>query len=394
MKTVLSVFGTRPEAIKMAPLIMALENDPDVNSVVCITGQHREMLQQVMDVFQLSAQYDLGVMVPDQTLNGLFGRLLDRFDAVLEVVSADCVLVHGDTTTAAACALAAFHRKVAVGHVEAGLRSHDMHQPFPEEMNRRLIDTISAWHFAPTIYSRLNLQQEKLYGTTVITGNTVIDALLIADQRLERDADLAEEIRQRYAWINPRKRMILVTGHRRENMGEGFRNICLALAQLAGRSDVQIVYPVHLNPRVREVVMAELGDLPSVHLIEPLDYLEFIWFMKRSAIVLTDSGGVQEEAPSLGKPVLVMREVTERPEAMAAGTSMLVGTDPDRIVAAVTQLLDDDDVYGAVSQRSNPYGDGQASQRIVDALMGRPVSEFMPQYPDGVMADEYVASSL
>lgn len=373
---VMSIFGTRPEAIKMAPLVTALQHETSIESVVCVTGQHRQMLDQVMALFDLTAKYDLGVMVPNQTLNGLFARAIERVDAVLETERPDYVLVHGDTSTASACALAAFHRRIPIGHVEAGLRTGDLSKPFPEEMNRRVVDAIGNWLFAPTATSKANLQRENLHGRIAVTGNTVIDALATLTARLRDDSPLAADVAARYPWVDPNRRLLLVTGHRRESFGDGFLNICAALADLARRTDLQIVYPVHLNPAVRDVVMTQLAGFDNVHLIDPLDYVDFVWFMQRAYVILTDSGGVQEEAPYLGKPVLVMRDVTERPEAVEAGTVALVGANRERIVAGVTRLLDDLAYHASFSRRINPYGDGHAAGRIVDALCGRPVTEF------------------
>ena len=373
---ILSIFGTRPEAIKMAPLVKQLEAEPSIESIVCVTGQHREMLNQVLELFKISPHHDLSLMTGNQTLNGLASRLLASLDDVLAKEKPDRVLVHGDTTTASVTALAAFHRKIPVGHVEAGLRTGNLMQPWPEEMNRRLVDVISDLMFAPTAGSKANLAAESLSGRVIVTGNTVIDALFMTVARIDSDAVLRAELDARLLFIDDTKPVLLVTGHRRESFGAGFDGICSALAELAQRSDVQIVYPVHLNPNVRGPVQEKLGKLPNVHLIEPLDYAGFVRLMQRASIILTDSGGVQEEAPALGKPVLVMRDVTERPEAIAAGTVKLVGTRRVSIVKAVTALLDDQGARDQFASRINPYGDGHASGRIVAVLAGRPFEEF------------------
>ncbi|WP_029876524.1 UDP-N-acetylglucosamine 2-epimerase (non-hydrolyzing) [Xanthobacter sp. 126] len=375
---ILSIFGTRPEAIKMAPVVQALAREPAIQSLVCVTGQHREMLDQVLRLFDLTPDFDLGLMAHNQGLNRLAGGALCAIDSVLEDVKPDRVLVHGDTTTAMAAALAAFHRRIPVGHVEAGLRTYHLGQPFPEEMNRRVADLCSDLLFAPTPGSRDNLLSEQLEGQVFVTGNTVIDALQSVQRRLDADPDLRAALDAELPPLDPRRPILLVTGHRRENFGEGFRNICEALDQIADRGDVEIVYPVHLNPNVKGPVTAALAGRPNVHLVPPLDYLPFQRLMQRSHIVLTDSGGVQEEAPALGKPVLVMREVTERPEAVHSGTVQLVGTGRAAIVNAVSRLLDDPAAYAAYAGRINPYGDGQACRRIVDCICGRPMQEFSP----------------
>jgi UDP-N-acetylglucosamine 2-epimerase (non-hydrolysing) len=372
----MSVFGTRPEAIKMAPLVKQLEADQSVESIVCVTGQHGSMLAQVLEFFRITPQYDLALMTANQTLNGLASRLLASLDDVLERAQPDRVLVHGDTTTASMAALAAFHRRIPVGHVEAGLRTGNLQQPWPEEMNRRVVDVMSDLMFAPTAGSKANLARESLAGRVVVTGNTVIDALHETTARLDADPALRASLEARMSFVDGKRPLLLVTGHRRESFGPGFENICAALAELAASENLQIVYPVHLNPNVRGPVQATLGNVRNVHLIEPLDYVGFVWLMQRASIILTDSGGVQEEAPALGKPVLVMRDVTERPEAVAAGTVRLVGTARESIVNEVRTLLHDREAYGDFARRVNPYGDGRASARIVASLTGRPFDEF------------------
>lgn len=362
----------------MAPVVTALSAEPGVRSIVCVTGQHRQMLDQVLTLFGIRPDHDLALMAAGQTLSDLTARTLTALDPVILAEKPDCILVHGDTTTAMAAAVAAFHRRVPIGHVEAGLRTRDLGQPWPEEFNRRVVDVVAGLLFAPTATAKANLEAETVAGRILVTGNTVIDALHETVRRLDADAALRAGLDARFAFLRPGRRLLLVTGHRRENFGAGFEGICTALAALAARTDLDIVYPVHLNPNVLGPVTAALAGRPNVHLIEPLDYLPFVHLMRRADVVLTDSGGVQEEAPSLGRPVLVMREVTERPEALEAGTVRLVGTDPDRIVAEVGRLLDDEAWRLRFARAVNPYGDGRAAARIVDGLLGRPVAEFAP----------------
>jgi len=366
---VLSIFGTRPEAIKMAPVLHALRN-AGADSRVCVTAQHRGMLDQVLQLFDITPDADLDLMRPNQTLEGLTAAVLEGVSGVLDDMKPDMVLVHGDTTTTFAAALAAFYKRIPVGHVEAGLRTGNIYAPFPEEVNRRLTDGIATLHFAPTEGSKRNLLSEGTDARHVyVTGNTVIDALFMTRDRLAADASLSAKLAQDMPYPAAGRRMVLVTGHRRENFGDGFRNICNALRDLAGRGDVDIVYPVHLNPNVRQPVNEILGDAESVHLLEPVDYPAFVHLMSKAHIVITDSGGIQEEAPSLGKPVLVMRDVTERPEAVDAGTVRLVGTDRQRIVAAASELLDNGATYESMSRAHNPYGDGKAAERIVTEVL-------------------------
>ena len=372
---VLSIFGTRPEAIKMAPVIRQLQQEAGIRSTVCVTGQHREMLNGVLDFFAVYPDVSLDVMQPNQSLNGLFARVLEAADKTLQAHSPDVVLVHGDTTTAAACALAAFHRGISVAHVEAGLRTGDLLQPFPEELNRRLIDEVATYLFAPTESAKANLGADHASGQIIVTGNTVIDSLAETAQRIKNSSALNDALASGFSFIQPDRQMVLVTGHRRENFGEGFEQICEALIQIATNSDAQIIYPVHLNPNVRLTVMDRLQGYDQIHLIDPVDYAEFVWLMMRSDLILTDSGGVQEEAPFLGKPVLVMRNVTERPEALKTCLVELVGTEAQRITgAAMVRLASSKN--GSVSVPISPYGDGHAAQRIVDSLLGRQVAEF------------------
>ncbi|NQV83304.1 MAG: UDP-N-acetylglucosamine 2-epimerase (non-hydrolyzing) [Rhodospirillales bacterium] len=367
---VLSVFGTRPEAIKMAPVVKALAMAPGLEAGVCVTAQHRAMLDQVLDLFDITPDFDLDVMRDNQGLAHITTAVLDGMIGILEEFKPDRILVHGDTTTTFAASLAAFYLKIPVGHVEAGLRTGDVYAPYPEEMNRRLTDALADMFFAPTTTARDNLLAEGIDTARIfVTGNTVIDALLMATARLKDDAVLRQAQEDRFRTLDTSRRMILVTGHRRENFGPGFEAICAALAKLAGRDDVEIVYPVHLNPNVTEPVHRILGDCANIHLMEPLEYLPFVYLMERAHLVLTDSGGIQEEAPSLGKPVLVMRDVTERPEAVTAGTVKLVGTDTNTIIRECTRLLDDEETYQTMSRAHNPYGDGDAAGRIVQELM-------------------------
>ena len=365
---VLSVFGTRPEAIKMAPVVAALAAASDIESRVCATGQHREMLDQVLSLFRITTDYDLAVMRPAQNLGEVTAAVLAGLDGILSEFQPDLVLVHGDTTTALAASLAAFYRRIPIGHVEAGLRTGDIQSPWPEELNRKVADSVSELYFAPTGKSRANLLAEGAPDERIfVTGNTVIDALHDIASVIENDPALSVEMEQRFGLAADRK-VVLVTGHRRESFGAGFERICRALGRLADRPDVQIVYPVHLNPNVKGPVERLLGSRENIRLIPPQDYLPFVYLMKRAHLILTDSGGVQEEAPSLGKPVLVMRDTTERPEAVEAGTVRLVGTDDSLIVSEAARLLDDPEAYAAMSQAHNPYGDGHAAARIVSAI--------------------------
>ncbi len=362
----------------MAPVVKALAREPTFQSYVVVTGQHDEMLRQVLDLFEIVPDRNLKVMTADQTLNGLTVRLFEALERTLVRFRPDRVVVHGDTTTAMAAAMAAFHRRIPVAHVEAGLRTYDLSQPWPEEMNRRVVDMVSDLLFAPTERSRSHLEAERLGGRVLVTGNTVIDALQQTSALIDGDAGLRQQLAAGLPRVALPRKLLLVTGHRRENFGTGFENICDALRRLAARTDIEIVYPVHLNRNVGDVVRARLDGLDNVHLIEPLDYGRFVYLMKQAHVVLTDSGGVQEEAPALGKPVLVMRDVTERPEAVEAGTVVLVGTETRRIVSAVSELFESDRAWRGFAVSVNPYGDGAAAQRIVDALLGRHVAEFTP----------------
>lgn len=382
MKKIMLVFGTRPEAIKMAPLVKEFQKHPDTfQTIVCVTGQHREMLDQVLHIFDIHPDFDLNIMKQGQDLYDVTARVLTGMREVLREAQPDVVLVHGDTTTSTAAALAAFYQQIPVGHVEAGLRTHNILSPWPEEMNRQITGRIASYHFAPTALSRQNLLQENVDDANItVTGNTVIDALYWVVDRIKNDRSLdaeLEEVLRRAGYDVNRladgRPLVLITGHRRENFGDGFINMCTAIKQLTERyPNVDFVYPMHLNPNVRrpihEVFGDDLSNLGNMHFIEPLEYLSFVYLMEKSTIVLTDSGGIQEEAPGLGKPVLVMRDTTERPEALEAGTVKLVGTDREKIFNEVSTLLDDATAYARMSQAVNPYGDGLACSRIVERL--------------------------
>ena len=362
---VLTVFGTRPEAIKMAPVVQSLLAADDFEVKVCVTAQHRQMLDQVLDIFSIKPDFDLNLMKPGQDLSDITSNVLLGMRDVYRQWTPDLILVHGDTTTAFSASLSAYYARIKIGHVEAGLRTHNKYSPWPEEMNRHLVGAITDIHFAPTEKACANLLCEGVKKDAIhITGNTVIDALLDVVDRVRTDVALQARFSAQFDFLDPAKRLVLVTGHRRENFGAGFECICTALRDIAARGDVQIVYPVHLNPNVQGPVRRILSDVPDVYLIEPLDYLPFVYLMDRSTLLLTDSGGIQEEAPSLGKPVLVMRDTTERPEAVHAGTVKLVGTDRTTIVQETNRLLDDPAAYEAMARAYNPYGDGQATRRI------------------------------
>lgn len=371
MKKILLVFGTRPEAIKMAPLAIALKAlNNEFETKVCVTGQHREMLDQVLSLFELEPDFDLNLMKPGQTLADITSGVLKGLNEVFDTWLPDVILVHGDTATTFAASLAAYYHKVQVGHVEAGLRTGDIYSPWPEEANRQLTSVLTHYHFAPTRNSYDNLIKENIDATNiVITGNTVIDALLTVKEKVETDQEMQARFAQQFDFLEASKKLILVTGHRRENFGQGFEDICLALANIAQKNpEVQIVYPVHLNPNVQKPVNELLSGIDNIKLIEPQDYLPFVYLMNKSYLILTDSGGIQEEAPSLGKPVLVMRDTTERPEAVSAGTVKLVGTDPVVIEDSVMELLENENLYKKMTEAHNPYGDGTACQQIINFL--------------------------
>ena len=382
MKKIMLVFGTRPEAIKMAPLVKEFQKHPETfQTIVCVTGQHREMLDQVLHLFDIKPDYDLNIMKQGQDLYDVTSRVLLGMRDVLKEANPDVVLVHGDTTTSTASALAAFYQQIPVGHVEAGLRTHDIYSPWPEEMNRLITGRIATYHFSPTALSKQNLLDEGINEEAItVTGNTVIDALYMVVDKIKSDKQLGEELETLLREsgydvnrLNGTRKLVLITGHRRENFGEGFISMCRAIKALTEKyPNVDFVYPMHLNPNVRkpihEVFGEDLSDLDNMFFIEPLEYLSFVYLMEKSTIVLTDSGGIQEEAPGLGKPVLVMRDTTERPEALEAGTVKLVGTDYDKIVNEVSALLDDREYYDKMSKAVNPYGDGLACHRICNSL--------------------------
>ncbi len=382
MKKIMLVFGTRPEAIKMAPLVKEFQKHPDkFETIVCVTGQHRQMLDQVLDLFEITPDYDLNIMKQGQDLYDVTARVLTGMRDVLKEAKPDVVLVHGDTTTSTAAALAAFYQQISVGHVEAGLRTHNIYSPWPEEMNRQITGRIATYDFAPTPLSRENLLREDIPDNKItVTGNTVIDALYMVVDKIKNNNELNEELKALLKQsgydvdrLKNGKKLVLITGHRRENFGDGFISMCKAIKTLTEKyPDVDFVYPMHLNPNVRkpihEVFGEDLSGLGNMFFIEPLEYLSFVYLMEKSNIVLTDSGGIQEEAPGLGKPVLVMRDTTERPEALSAGTVKLVGTDYDKIVNEVSSLLDDEKHYDEMSKAVNPYGDGKACSRIVETL--------------------------
>lgn len=370
MKKILTVFGTRPEAIKMAPLVHELKECPDISVRVCVTAQHREMLDQVLTLFKIAPEYDLNVMKPNQGLYEITNSILTGMREVLNDCKPDLVLVHGDTTTTFATSLAAFYQQIAVGHVEAGLRTGDLYSPWPEEANRKLTGTLTQFHFAPTEAAEQNLLNENVPNQQIIvTGNTVIDALLLVKKKIEDDSWLQKDLSERFSFLDPNKKLVLVTGHRRESFGGGFERICQALQAIAYENpESEVLYPVHLNPNVQEPVNRLVGSVDNIYLIEPQDYLPFVYLMMRADIILTDSGGVQEEAPSLGKPVLVMRDTTERPEAVEAGTVKLVGTDVEKIIYETNLLLSSSRAYKSMSKAHNPYGDGYACSRIVSHL--------------------------
>ena len=388
MKTIMLVFGTRPEAIKMCPLVKEFQKRTDVfNTIVCVTGQHREMLDQVLNIFDVKPDFDMNIMRQGQDLTDVTVRILTGMRDIFKTCKPDVVLVHGDTTTSTVASLAAYYAQIPVGHVEAGLRTHNIYSPWPEEMNRQITGRIAKYHFSPTLLSKKNLIEERVYGDIYITGNTVIDALHMVVDKLKNDKNLSLENEKKLfnagydvSRLNNDKKLVLITGHRRENFGSGFIRMVTAMKDLSEKyKDVDFVYPMHLNPNVRKSIHEVFGEnlkQPNFFFIEPLQYIEFVYLMEKSTIVLTDSGGIQEEAPALGKPVLVMRDTTERPEALAYGTVHLVGTDYDKIISEVSMLLEDIDAYNKMSKAVNPYGDGNACNRIVRILNDENVDQY------------------
>ena len=388
MKTIMLVFGTRPEAIKMCPLVKEFQKRTDVfNTIVCVTGQHREMLDQVLNIFDVKPDFDMNIMRQGQDLTDVTVRILTGMRDIFKTCKPDVVLVHGDTTTSTVASLAAFNAQIPVGHVEAGLRTHNIYSPWPEEMNRQITGRIAKYHFSPTLLSKKNLIEERVYGDIYITGNTVIDALHMVVDKLKNDKNLSLEKEKKLfnagydvSRLNNDKKLVLITGHRRENFGSGFIRMVTAMKDLSEKyKDVDFVYPMHLNPNVRKSIHEVFGEnlkQPNFFFIEPLQYIEFVYLMEKSTIVLTDSGGIQEEAPALGKPVLVMRDTTERPEALAYGTVHLVGTDYDKIISEVSMLLEDINAYDKMSKAVNPYGDGNACNRIVRILNDENVDQY------------------
>ncbi len=366
MKKILYIFGTRPEAIKLAPLILESKSDNSIKTFVCVTGQHQEMLSQVLKLFNISPDFNLNIMTKNQSISNIVSTIIDKLDPVVSNIMPDIIVVHGDTSSTLSGALSAYFNKVDLAHVEAGLRTGNIYSPWPEEANRKLTSSIAKFHFAPTNESKNNLIKEGIKNNIFVTGNTVIDSLLAIKKTLSnKNQKLSRDLNN----IDFEKKIILVTGHRRENFGKGFKDICIALKKIALEfQDILIVYPVHLNPNVRKPVKDFLSDIKNIVLLEPLEYLDFVFLMINSYIILTDSGGIQEEAPSLGKPVLVMRDTTERPEAVEAGTVKLVGTDVNNIYTATKKLLESDKAYSNMSKAHNPYGDGHASQRILELL--------------------------
>ena len=369
-KKILIVFGTRPEAIKLAVLIKTLRNDKRFNIKVCITAQHRSMLDDVLELFEINPDYDLNIMEPEISLNNTMIKILSGLDDILQKFRPAIVLIQGDTTTVLATALASYYRQIPIAHIEAGLRTGNIYSPWPEEGNRKMASTISQYHFAPTLSAQNNLLKENINSNVIfVTGNTVIDSLFWAKNKIQKDDNLKEKLDKDFSFIDPAKRIILVTGHRRESFGTGFKNICEALIQIAKKNhNVQIIFPVHLNPNIQKPVNEILKNIENINLIQPQNYIKFQYLMAKAFIILTDSGGIQEEAPSLGKPVLVMRNVTERPEAIEAGTVKLVGTDIKKIIDSVNNLLNNENEYQKMSLSHNPYGDGKACGRIVEIL--------------------------